>query len=310
MGFIKVVKNKAYFKRYQVKYKRRRECKTDYYARKRLTMQDQNKYQSPKFRLVFRRTNRDLIMQVVAADMDHDRIIASAYSHELPRYGVKAGLTNYAAAYCTGLLLARRVNSELKLDYEGQTEVDGKYYRVEENEEGKAPFKCVLDVGLARTTTGARLFGGLKGAVDGGLYIPHKTKRYPKNENNDHRDYIMGGHVADYMELMQKEDAEKYATHFSRYIKAGINHENMEEMYMAAHTAIRANPERKREANQKGYFPDGIKKPRSGARGKPSDYPKKQWKTQKHSLQQRKGRIKQILTAANVPSIPKLVLQK
>ncbi len=25
------------------------------------------------------------------------------------RYGVKVGLTNYAAAYCTGLLLARRV---------------------------------------------------------------------------------------------------------------------------------------------------------------------------------------------------------
>jgi len=310
MPFVKVVKSKAYFKRFQVKFRRRREGKTDYFARKRLVVQDKNKYNTPKYRMIVRMSNKDITCQIAYARLEGDRIVAAAYSHELPRYGVKVGLTNYAAAYCTGLLLARRVNSELKLDYEGQTEVDGKYYRVEENEEGKAPFKCVLDVGLARTTTGARLFGGLKGAVDGGLYIPHKTKRYPKNENNDHRDYIMGGHVADYMELMQKEDAEKYATHFSRYIKAGINHENMEEMYMAAHTAIRANPERKREANQKGYFPDGIKKPRSGARGKPSDYPKKQWKTQKHSLQQRKGRIKQILTAANVPSIPKLVLQK
>lgn len=36
-------------------------------------------------------------------------MVTSAYAHELPRYGVKVGLTNYAAAYCTGLLLARRV---------------------------------------------------------------------------------------------------------------------------------------------------------------------------------------------------------
>ena len=36
-------------------------------------------------------------------------IVCAAYAHELPRYGIKVGLTNYAAAYCTGLLLARRV---------------------------------------------------------------------------------------------------------------------------------------------------------------------------------------------------------
>jgi large subunit ribosomal protein L5e len=35
MGYLKVVKNSVYFKRYQVKYRRRREGKTDYYARKR-----------------------------------------------------------------------------------------------------------------------------------------------------------------------------------------------------------------------------------------------------------------------------------
>lgn len=36
-------------------------------------------------------------------------IVCAAYGHELPKFGVKCGLTNYAAAYCTGLLLARRV---------------------------------------------------------------------------------------------------------------------------------------------------------------------------------------------------------
>lgn len=38
-------------------------------------------------------------------------IVCAAYAHELPKYGVKVGLTNYAAAYCTGLLLARRVRT-------------------------------------------------------------------------------------------------------------------------------------------------------------------------------------------------------
>lgn len=37
--------------------------------------------------------------------------MCAAYSHELPKYGICVGLTNYAAAYCTGLLLARRVRA-------------------------------------------------------------------------------------------------------------------------------------------------------------------------------------------------------
>ena len=95
--------------------------------------------------------------------MDGDRVMASAYSHELPRYGVKVGLTNYAAAYCTGLLIARRVLRKLNLDnmYQGQTEVNGEHYLVE-SKEVRGAFKCYLDVGLRRTSTGANLFGALK----------------------------------------------------------------------------------------------------------------------------------------------------
>uniref|UniRef100_A0A4W2GIJ0 Large ribosomal subunit protein uL18 n=1 Tax=Bos indicus x Bos taurus TaxID=30522 RepID=A0A4W2GIJ0_BOBOX len=94
MGFVKVVKNKAYFKRYQVKFRRRQEGKTDYYARKRLVIQDKNKYNTPKYRMI------------ICARIEGDMIVCAAYAHELPKYGVKVGLTNYAAAYCTGLLLA------------------------------------------------------------------------------------------------------------------------------------------------------------------------------------------------------------
>merc|ERR1712014_546271 len=66
--------------------------------------------------------------------LEGDIVICAAYSHELPRYGVKVGLTNYAASYCTGLLLARRILQKFKLDsvYEGNTNVDGSMYAVED----------------------------------------------------------------------------------------------------------------------------------------------------------------------------------
>lgn len=58
--------------------------------------------------------------------------------------------------------------------YAGNTEVTGDEYTVEELDDGPGAFKCYLDTGLMRTTTGARVFGAMKGAVDGGLDIPHK----------------------------------------------------------------------------------------------------------------------------------------
>ncbi|KAL0731379.1 hypothetical protein Bca4012_027473 [Brassica carinata] len=83
--------------------------KTDYRARIRLINQDKNKYNTPKYRYVVRFTNKDITAQILSATITGDIVLASAYAHELPRYGLKAGLTNYAAAYCIGLLLAHRV---------------------------------------------------------------------------------------------------------------------------------------------------------------------------------------------------------
>merc|ERR1739838_745932 len=130
--------------------------------------------------MVVRITNRDIIAQIVYSKIDGDVVLEAAYAHELPNFGMKVGLTNYAACYATGLLLARRVLKKLNLDdkYEGQTEVDGEIYHVEENEEGPRPFRAYLDIGLARATCGARIFGVLKGAVDGGLDVPHSEKRF------------------------------------------------------------------------------------------------------------------------------------
>ena len=50
-----------------------------------------------------------VVLQIAYAKIEGDMIVCAAYSHELPKYGVTVGLTNYAAAYCTGLLAARRV---------------------------------------------------------------------------------------------------------------------------------------------------------------------------------------------------------
>lgn len=60
-----------------------------------------------------------------------------------------AGLTNYPAAYCTGLLLARRLLKQLGMDtmYSGVEEVTGEYQKHPDQGE-RRPFKAFLDVGL------------------------------------------------------------------------------------------------------------------------------------------------------------------
>jgi len=284
MGFVKVVKNKQYFKRYQVKFKRRREGKTDYYARKRLIVQCKNKYNTPKYRLIVRISNKTIICQVAYSRIEGDHIVCAAKSSELPNYGIKVGLANYAAAYCTGLLLARRLLKKFRLDklYPGNLEVNGEAYSVEPNDNGPNAFRCYLDVGLMRTSTGARIFGAMKGAVDGGLNIPHSTKRFPgfdaesKEFNAEiHRKHIFGLHVAEYMRQLAEDDDDAYKRQFSQYIKLGIAADNVENLYKQAHAAIREDPTLKK-----------VKKD-------PSKINKKRWTIKKLTLDERKARIAQ-----------------
>jgi len=270
-----------------------------------LITQDKNKYKTPKYRFVVRLSNKDIICQLFSSDLTHDVCLASAYAHELKRYGITHGLTNYAAAYATGLLLARRVNKKYGLDYEGNTEVNGEDYNVEADPEGNAPFKALLDVGLRRTTTGARMFGCLKGATDGGLFIPHNDRRFPgtvrdgKDYTADpetHRKYIFGQHVAQYMEQLAEEDPEAFKKQFSGYVRAGIKHGDIEGIYTKAHAGIRADPNKPRGAKELGRF-----KTRKGA--KPKEYKKKKWNQSKTTVQQKKGRIKQKLTARGLTTL-------
>jgi large subunit ribosomal protein L5e len=251
MGYIKILKTSAYSKRFQVKYRRRRIGKTDYQARRRMTIMDKNKYGSPKYRMCVRITNKDVIVQFIQPKIVGDHCLCAAYSHELSKYGVEVGLTNYAACYATGLLAARRLLKKLKLDeaYEGNDEPDGEKFLVE-HEDGPRPFTCVLDVGLVRTTTGNRVFGALKGACDGGINIPHNEKRFPGYDRDGkeldaetHQKYIYGGHVSEYMELLEEEDPDRYQSQFSKWIEKEIEADTIEEMYKECHKKIREDPE-------------------------------------------------------------------
>lgn len=129
--------------------------------------------------------------------------------------------------------------------YKGSGKIDGQYFSVAKDD-GKyddgerRPFKALLDVGIARTTTGARIFGAMKGACDGGVNVPHTTKRFPgyvrakveavtnkrgkaiEHEKTEatfdakvHRERIMGTHVTTYMNQLKKEDPNRFKTQFS-----------------------------------------------------------------------------------------------
>ena len=56
--------------------------------------------------------------------------------------------------------------------YAGNDNVDGEDHNVEDVDGSPGAFRCFLDVGLARMSTGAWLFGALKGALNGGLDNP------------------------------------------------------------------------------------------------------------------------------------------
>eukprot|EP00930_Biecheleria_cincta_P084762 TRINITY_DN741_c0_g1_i5.p1 TRINITY_DN741_c0_g1~~TRINITY_DN741_c0_g1_i5.p1 ORF type:complete len:344 (-),score=98.18 TRINITY_DN741_c0_g1_i5:74-1012(-) len=256
MAFVKVLKTAAYFKRFQVAKRRRREGKTDYYARRKMVRQDKNKFNNRKYRFVVRFTNKRCICQCAYATLRGDVVVAAAASNELSAFGITVGHKNYAAAYATGLLLARRVLKKFDLDekFKGKEEIDGEEYHVEDEENEQRPFKCILDVGLRRTCVGHRMWGALKGAVDGGLHIPHSTKNFPgfkpaeeKGQEGEydaeaHKDRIFGNHVKEYMEMLQEEDPTKYEAHFSKFIAKGIDAEKMEDMYTEAHEKIRSDP--------------------------------------------------------------------
>ena len=142
---------------YRVKFRRRREGKTNYYRRRRLLLSRQP-------RLVVRKTNSNTIVQIVNASVVGDSTVASAISSELSEHGWAAGTGNIPAAYLTGLLAGLRAKS-------------------------RGVKEAVLDVGLNPPVKGSRVYAALKGAVDAGLDVPHNPEVLPDDSR------ISGEHI-------------------------------------------------------------------------------------------------------------------
>jgi large subunit ribosomal protein L18 len=138
--------------------RRRREGKTDYKARRILLV-------SGLPRIVVRRTNKYFILQAVESHEAQDKVLATVTSRDLLKNGwdkKKAGsLKSIPAGYLTGILMAKKLGK-------------GKY---------------IVDLGMARTEKGGRVFAVVAGLVEGGLDIPANDKVFPGE------DRLMGEHA-------------------------------------------------------------------------------------------------------------------
>ncbi|CAD7675494.1 unnamed protein product [Nyctereutes procyonoides] len=192
--------------------------KTDCYSKKCLIILDKSKYNTPKYRMIVHITNGGIICQIAYAILY--MILCAAYAYELPKYGMKVGMTNHNAAYYTSLMLAHRLFNRFGIDkfYEGQSEVTRDEYNMESTDDQPGAFTCYLDARRLRTTTGNKVLGALKGAVDGGL-----------STHCIHWKYIMDQNVTDYMDYLIEVDA--YKKQLSQYINNRVTPDMMENMW-------------------------------------------------------------------------------
>ncbi|MBN2102181.1 MAG: 50S ribosomal protein L18 [Candidatus Aenigmarchaeota archaeon] len=176
-----------------VPHRRVREGKTDYRQRLKLV-------KSGKPRLVVRRANRNMSCQIVSFDKKSDKTLVSASSIELANFGWNANTGNIPGAYLTGLLCAVRAKSA------GIKE-------------------AVPDIGFFEAHHGSRVLSALKGALDGGLEIPHSKEAFPPE------DRMNGAHIANYAAELKKGDNAKYEKYFSAYIKAKVDPETIAKLF-------------------------------------------------------------------------------
>jgi large subunit ribosomal protein L18 len=140
-------------KRTRLPKRRGREHKTDY--RKRLVLL---KGDFP--RLVVRKTNRYIILEIVESVDAQDRVVKSVNSKELLKNGwpkdKEGSLKSIPAAYLSGLLLGKKIG-ELKED-------------------------IILDSGLIPSTKGSRVYAAVKGLLESGVEIRQGEELSPKKE--------------------------------------------------------------------------------------------------------------------------------
>ena len=189
--------------RYCVPFRRRREGKTDYKARKALLL-------SGKPRLIARVSPKNVIAQIILAKPHGDEVIVSVHSSELTRkYGWKASRGNIPAAYLTGLICGLKAKA-------------------------KGVKEAILDIGLHSPIRGARVFGALKGVLDAGVNVPYSKEKLPDEGR------IEGKHIAEYAKILVS-DPEEYQTRFSKYLKHKLPPEKLPKHFAKVKSDITAS---------------------------------------------------------------------
>ncbi|MCK4582377.1 50S ribosomal protein L18 [Candidatus Bathyarchaeota archaeon] len=188
--------------RYRVPYRRRREKKTDYAARRVLATADRP-------RVVVRVSGKNILVQVVRSAIEGDYVVAQTSSKELKKsYGWVASGKNVPAAYLLGLLAGKKAKAA----------------GVEH---------AILDMGLKRATAGNKVFAVVKGALDAGLDVPCDSDIIPPPER------INGSVIAEYAEQM--EDPLEYETRFSVYLRRGLRPEAIQGHFEEVKARIEEN---------------------------------------------------------------------
>lgn len=228
-------------------------------------MQDLSKYSTPKYRLVVRFTNARVITQITYATLKGDRVLCQADSKELSQWGLTAGHTSYAAAYATGLLISRRLLTQLGLGqtFKGKKELDGAPYNVaseaETYKQDRRAFRAILDIGIITSTIGNRVYGALKGACDGGINVPHNVKKFPgyfveegkkkgQYKAEAHKERIFGTNIETYRAEMEKTlDKQTYTNRWGLWHKCleANKVKTITDVYKKVHAGILADPKRK-----------------------------------------------------------------
>mmetsp|Transcript_68334 Transcript_68334/g.147426 ORF Transcript_68334/g.147426 Transcript_68334/m.147426 type:complete len:190 (-) Transcript_68334:129-698(-) len=121
----------------------------------------------------------------------------------------------------------------------------------------RKPFRAFLDIGITRITTGNKVFGAMKGAVDSGLHIPHSVKKFPgfkvskgnkKGEYDSelHSQRIHGIHVDEYWGKMEEENKDKAKAHFALWQKNldKAKVESIPDLFEKVLASIKKNPSR------------------------------------------------------------------
>ena len=152
----------AYGKSQRLRPKRRRQGKTDYHRRLRLL-------RSGAPRAVVRISNTQVICQLVSYNPGGDAILHSVNGKSLTdscAWPEDASKKSIPACYVAGYALGKKAVSA-------------------------GNHEAVLDIGLAASSPGSRVFSALKGMIDAGLDIPHGTSVLPNEER------LSGKHIDD-----------------------------------------------------------------------------------------------------------------